>query len=126
MNWVFVVFRPTDTVSATTVAEITKALAASIITNAKEKKKKSPINSLDNEVAVTMATAAAQRVAVSLSSPALLSNNNNNNNINNNNNNFVLSNQKRNKSRVDDEWKEVTRKYDCLPIIRYIISKKDI
>ena len=65
------------------------------------------MNSLDNEVAVTMATAAAQRVAVSISSPALLNNNNNNN--------FVLSNnQKRNKGRVDDEWKEVTRKYVTL------------
>ncbi|XP_066918341.1 ankyrin repeat domain-containing protein 17-like [Clytia hemisphaerica] len=89
--------KPTDTVSAATVAEITKALAASIITNAKDNTK----TSIPDEVVVTMATAAAQRVAVSISSPSLLSNNNNNG--------FALNTSQKKAKRVDDEWKEVTR-----------------
>ena len=88
--------------SAATVAEITKALAASIFTNTKDNTKTS-VNSIPNEVAVTMATAAAQRVAVSISSPSLLSNNNNNG--------FVINTSQKKTKRVDDEWKEVTRRF---------------
>ena len=56
-----------------------------------------------------MATAAAQRVAVSISSPNMLGTSSN---YNNNNNGFVVqsSNSHKKNRRVDDEWKEVTRK----------------
>ena len=99
--------------SASTVAEITRALAASIITNARNSKQSPNNQSIDNQVSATMATAAAQRVAVSISSPNMLGTSSNyNNNNNNNNNGFVVqsSNSHKKNRRVDDEWKEVTRK----------------
>ena len=120
-------FRPAETISASTVAEITRALAASIITNARNNKE-STIQTIDNQVSVTMATAAAQRVAVSISSTSALgaispssikmksNNNSNNNNNNNNSNGFVLPNniiavpkKSKQQQRIDEEWKEVTR-----------------
>ena len=96
--------------SASTVAEITRALAASIITNARNSKQSPNNQSIDNQVSATMATAAAQRVAVSISSPNMLGTSSNYNN--NNNNGFVVqsSNSHKKNRRVDDEWKEVTRK----------------
>ena len=104
-------FRPADTMSASTVAEITRALAASIITNARNSKQSPNNQSIDNQVSATMATAAAQRVAVSISSPNMLGTSSNYNN-NNNNNGFVVqsTNSHKKNRRVDDEWKEVTRK----------------
>ena len=90
--------RPLDTVSATTVAEITKAVATSIISSMKSAKS-AYSQSISSEVAATMATAAAQCAIMSLSTAG----------GNHNNAGFTATSPKKNK-RMEDGWKEVTRR----------------
>lgn len=86
---------PLDTVSASTAAEITKAVASSIMTNAK----KTDMNlKIDAEVAATMVTAVAQCAVVSLTTSSV---------IQNNVGNRLISPKK--SRRAEDGWKEVTR-----------------
>ena len=86
-------FRPLDTVSTTCCAEITKAVATSIISSVKNISDMS----IDVKVAATMVTAAAQCAFVSLSTSL----------TNSFQHHSAISPKKA--RRAEDGWKEVTR-----------------
>lgn len=85
--------RPSSTVSTTAVAEITRAVATSIISSFKNS-----VLTIDDEVAVTMVTAAAQSAIISLSSTSISTSST-----------FTTSISPRKNRRSDEGWKEVTR-----------------
>lgn len=93
----FLYDRPLETVSATTVAEITKAVATSIMSTIKSTQS-ADSHAICSEVAATMATAAAQCAIVTLSSSG-----------GSINSGSAVTSPKKNK-RMEDGWKEVTRR----------------
>jgi len=103
--------RPLEAVSATTVAEITKAVATSIMSSIKSTKG-TDSHSISSEVAATMATAAAQCAIVSLS----------NSNGNFHHSGHAATSPKKNK-RMEDGWKEVTRRSKKIQIPAALISR---
>lgn len=95
-----------ETVSTTAVAEITKAVASSIMSVAKSENSHL---TLDAEVAATMATAAAQCAIVSLATNSLT----NAMNVTNNNTSYVhvpAATSPKKRRGAEEGWKEVTRR----------------
>ena len=102
----FPLHRPTETVSTIVVAEITRAVASSIMSSTKSTNKGIAI---DAEVAQTMATAAAQCAIVSLVTNSMSSLSSS---LTNNNNGFITATSPKKNRRAEDGWKEVTRRYE--------------
>ena len=96
--------RPSEAVSTTVVAEITKAVATSIISTRCTSNGKMEI---DAKVAATMATAAAQCAIVSIGTDKLLTTASTNSKENKDSN--VATSPKKTR-RAEDGWKEVTRR----------------